>query len=72
MSATSSPFNLIGESMKLKFGKEKPILTETIYKEVLAIPKKTFRKYVDNKKQPRIDELQRIANWIGVKPKDLF
>jgi hypothetical protein len=42
MSATSSYFNLIGESMKLKFGKEKPILTETIYKEVLAIPKKTF------------------------------
>ena len=72
MTTTSNSFNLIGESIKLKFGKEKPILTQTIYKEVLAIPKKTFRKYVDNEKQPRIDELQRIGNWLGVNPKELF
>jgi hypothetical protein len=65
-------FNFIGETIKLKFGKEKPTLTQSIYKEVLVIPKKTFRKYVDNEMQPRIDELQRIANWLGVKPKDLF
>ena len=72
MTAISNSFNLIGETIKLKFGKEKPILTQTIYKEVLAIPKKTFRKYVDNEKQPRIDELQRIGLWLGVNPKDLF
>lgn len=72
MATISNSFNLIGESIKLKFGKEKPVLTQSIYKEVLAIPKKTFRKYVDNEIQPRIDELQRIASWLGVNPKDLF
>lgn len=67
-----TPFNLIGKAMKLKFGKENPVLSQNIYTDVLGVPKKTFRKYVDNKKQPRIDELQRISIWLGVKAKDLF
>lgn len=64
--------NFIGETMKGKFGKEKPILTNTIYTNVLGISKKSFRKYVDNELQPRIDELARIAQWLNVNPKDLF
>lgn len=72
MIKTQTSFNSIGETIKSKFGKEKPVLTQSIYKDVLAIPKKTFRKYVENEKQPRIDELQRIAKWLGVNPKDLF
>ncbi|MFD2523284.1 hypothetical protein [Emticicia soli] len=72
MKANNIPQNRIGENIKLKFGKEKPVLTQSIYRDVLAIPKKTFRKYVDNEKQPRIDEIQRIALWLGINPKDLF
>lgn len=64
--------NTIGKAIKLKFGKENPVLSQTIYDDVLGVPKKTFRKYVKNEKQPRIDELQRIATWLGVKAKDLF
>jgi transcriptional regulator with XRE-family HTH domain len=64
--------NSIGKAIKLRFGKANPVLSQSIYKDVLGVPKKTFRKYVNNEKQPRIDELQRIATWLGVKPKDLF
>lgn len=64
--------NRLGEVVKLKFGKEKPTLTESIYKDVLGIPKKTFGKYLKNETQPRLDELQRIASWLNVEPKDLF
>ncbi|CAH0994411.1 hypothetical protein EMA8858_00520 [Emticicia aquatica] len=72
MAANSISQNRIGEQIRLKFGKETPVLTEDIYKKVLGIPKKTFRKYVNNELQPRIDELQRISFWIGVSAKDLF
>ncbi|MFY7937208.1 MAG: hypothetical protein ACOVOQ_07520 [Flavobacterium sp.] len=72
MAATQAPKNLIGEAMKSKFGKPKPILTQQVYDGILLIPKKTFRKYVDNELQPRIDELTRIAQWLNVNPKDLF
>jgi hypothetical protein len=64
--------NFIGDSIQNTFGKPKPTLTEDIYKHTLQIPKKTFSKYVDNKLQPRLDELQRIAEWLKVDPKDLF
>lgn len=64
--------NFIGDSLQNTFGKTKPTLTEDIYKYTLKIPKKTFSKYVDNKQQPRLDELQRIADWLKVEPKDLF
>lgn len=64
--------NKISEILKTKFGKETPILSRDIYKNTLNISAKTFRKYVENKKQPRIDELQRIAQWLGVNPKDLY
>ncbi len=64
--------NRIGETMRIKFGKEKPILPEAIYRDTLGVPKKTFRKYVNNEAQPRIDELTRIANWLGVTINDLI
>lgn len=64
--------NRIGEFMRMKFGKEKPVLTEAIYRDTLGIPKKTFRKYVKNEAQPRIDELTRIANWLNVSINDLL
>lgn len=64
--------NRIGEAIRVVFGKNKPVLPESHYKEKIGIPKKTFRKYVDNEIQPRIDELTRIAQWLNVNPKDLF
>jgi hypothetical protein len=64
--------NRIGEVIRSKFGKEKPTLTESIYKDVLGIPKKTFGKYVKNESQPRLDELQKIAKWLSVETKELF
>lgn len=64
--------NRIGEAVRNVFGKEKPTLPESHYKEKIRIPKKSFRKYVDNELQPRIDELIRIAQWLNVNPKDLF
>ncbi len=64
--------NRIGEAMRVKFGKEKPILTESIYRDTLQIPKKTFSRYVKNEAQPRIDELARIAQWLNVPTNDLF
>jgi hypothetical protein len=64
--------NRIGEVIESKFGKEKVRLSESIYREVLCIPKKTFGKYLKNESQPRLDELQRIAQWIGSTPKELF
>lgn len=72
MTSLQRPQNIIGSVLKSKFGKDKPILSNSIYSEVLGIPKKTFRKYVDNNLQPRIDELARIAQWLNVNPKDLF
>lgn len=63
--------NSIEKELLDKFGR-KPTLTESIYKDVLQIPKKTFGKYLKNEIQPRVDELQRIAFWLGVNPKDLF
>lgn len=66
------PQNTIGQTLKSKFGKSKPTFTNAIYREVLFISKKNFRKYVDNELQPRIDELTRIAQWLNVNPKDLF
>lgn len=72
MTAIQEQKNLIGQTMKSRFGKEKPILTNNIYSSVLGVPKKTFRKYVNNELQPRIDELTRIAQWLNVNPKDLF
>jgi hypothetical protein len=64
--------NRIGEVIESKFGKERISLSESIYKEVLCIPKKTFGRYLKNEAQPRLDELQRIAQWIGAAPKELF
>jgi hypothetical protein len=64
--------NRIGEAMRSKFGKEKPILTESIYRETLGIPKKTFGRYVKNEAQPRIDELARIAKWLNLPLNDLI
>lgn len=64
--------NRIGEAMRLKFGKEKPILTESIYRDTLQIPKKTFGRYVKNEAQPRIDELARIAQWLNLTTHDLI
>lgn len=64
--------NRIGEAMRLKFGKEKPILAESIYRDTLGVPKKTFRKYINNEAQPRIDELTRIAKWLNVPLHDLI
>ena len=72
MTAIQTPQNSIGLKLKSKFGKDKPILTNDIYSNVLFISKKNFRKYVDNELQPRIDELTRIAQWLNVNPKDLF
>lgn len=64
--------NRIGETMRVRFGKEKPILSEAIYRDTLGVPKKTFRKYVNNEAQPRIDELTRIAKWLNVSINDLI
>lgn len=64
--------NRIGETMQGVFGRNKPVFPESHYKEKIGVPKKTFRKYVDNELQPRIDELTRIAQWLNVNPKDLF
>lgn len=64
--------NRIGETMRVRFGKEKPILSESIYRDTLGVPKKTFRKYVNNEAQPRIDELTRIAKWLNVSINDLI
>lgn len=64
--------NSIGTAIHNVFGKSKPTLPENHYKEKIGVPKKTFRKYVDNELQPRIDELTRIAQWLNVNPKDLF
>lgn len=64
--------NRIGEVMRVKFGKERPVLTESIYRDTLGVPKKTFRKYVKNESQPRIDELMRIAKWLNVSLNDLI
>ena len=50
---------------------EKPGESKSIYKNTLRITKIEFGKYVRNQKQPRLDELQRIAQWLGVSPKDL-
>lgn len=64
--------NRIGESIRLQYGRTRPVLPEQFYKEVLEIPKKTFGKYIANKQQPRLDELERIAKWLKINPKDLF
>jgi|GEM_PF-2538061 hypothetical protein len=69
---TKTVQNRIGEVIESKFGKEKVRLSESIYKDVLCIPKKTFGKYLKNESQPRLDELERIAQWIGSTPKELF
>ena len=58
--------NKIGLVIKAKFGKSKLHLSESVYSDVLEIPKKTFGKYLRNEVQPRIDELQRISTWLGV------
>ena len=62
--------NNIGLKVKDKFGSCNPRLPQTTY-SIIGIGKKAFRQYVENKKQPTIDELQRIAQWLGVNPKDL-
>lgn len=63
--------NSIRTEVLKKFGKEKPGVSQSIYKNTLRITKIEFGKYVRNQKQPRLDELQRIAQWLGVSPKDL-
>ena len=63
--------NNIQSFVNQRFGRSNPNLPESLYKERLGIPKKTFGKYLRNQLQPRTDELQRIANWLGVEPKDL-
>lgn len=63
--------NKISFELKRLYGKEKPTISQNIYNE-LNIPKKTFGMYLRNEKQPRLDELQRIAQWLGVDAKDLF
>jgi hypothetical protein len=64
--------NNISILINKRYGKAFPVLTESIYKETLKIPKKTFRKYLRNELQPRLDELERIAKWLNKNPKDLF
>ena len=68
----TSTKNSISEVVKTRFGREKPILPHQIYSEVLGVPKKTFALYMSNKKQPRLDELERIANWLSVDAKTLY
>lgn len=62
--------NNIGYQLELKYGVPTPRLPQESY-SIIGIGKKAFRQYVENKKQPTIDELQRIAQWLGVPPKDL-
>jgi plasmid maintenance system antidote protein VapI len=54
-----------------KYGNDCPKFANETYK-ILGIGKKAFRQFVNNKKQPTLDELQRIANWLGVNPKELI
>jgi hypothetical protein len=68
---TSEATNKIGEYVYKFFGREKPILPESLYSKI-GVPKRTFRRYVNNELQPRLDELVRIAEWLNVNPKDLF
>lgn len=63
--------NQISKAMLQKFGNATPKLPQETY-SILGIGKKTFRKYLKNELQPRIDEIQRIAQWLGVNSKDLF
>ncbi len=69
---TSTVSNRIGETIRLQYGRIKPTLPEIFYKDILGIPKKTFGKYIANTQQPRLDELERIAKWLKISPKDLF
>lgn len=64
--------NNIQNLVNQRFGRSNPVLPEAIYKQQLNIPKKTFGKYLRNELQPRADEIQRIANWLGVAPKELI
>ena len=63
--------NNIGEILYEKFGTKTPKFPNTAYK-IISISKKSFRKFSENEKQPRLDELERIANWLGVNPKELY
>lgn len=55
-----------------RFVKPCPHLPEKVYKEILGIPKKTFGKYLRNEEQPTLDEVVKIASWLGVDPKELI
>ena len=63
--------NNIQTFVRARFGKDRPNLPEEIYKDRLRIPKRTFGRYLRNEKQPSIDEVKRIASWLGVDPKEL-
>lgn len=64
--------NNIQSFVRERFGRERPTLPESIYKDRLGIPKRRFGQILKNKKQPTIDELQRVGEWLGVDPKQLI
>ena len=64
--------NTINTQVVKRFGRNNPHIPNTTYKDILKVGKKTFGKYLRNEAQPRLDELERIANWLGVNPKELY
>lgn len=62
--------NNIGSRLEQKYGVSTPKFPQETY-SIIGIGKKAFRQFVTNKKQPTLDELGRIAQWLGVNPKDL-
>lgn len=64
--------NNIQSFVRERFGRERPTLPESVYKESLKIPKIRFGRILRNEQQPTIDELQRVGEWLGVDPKHLI
>lgn len=64
--------NKIQSQVQKRFGRETPTLTEAIYRDCLKIPKKRFGQILRNNKQPTLDEVQRIADWLGVNANELI